>query len=205
MEKPHRKCKCPRKDSTPINVPIIWIIGGPGSGKGTQCDLIVKKYGFIHISSGELIRAAIAQNRPEDNTLVQTVKAGKLVPSEYILKLIKKEILKQLKDAKGFLIDGYPRERDQGILFEKTIGPVDLIIFFEASVDTLKTRILQRAQTSGRLDDNEETLQKRLETYFNLKDDLIEAFRRKMKIIDANGTPEDIFKEVQICINEIHK
>ncbi|KAK9759221.1 hypothetical protein QE152_g159 [Popillia japonica] len=178
MEKPHRKCKCPRKDSTPINVPIIWIIGGPGSG--------------------ELIRAAIAQNRPEDNTLVQTVKAGKLVPSEYILKLIKKEILKQLKDAKGFLIDGYPRERDQGILFEKTIGPVDLIIFFEASVDTLKTRILQRAQTSGRLDDNEETLQKRLETYFNLKDDLIEAFRRKMKIIDANGTPEDIFKESHV-------
>lgn len=198
--------KCHKKtEKLKINVPIIWVIGGPGSGKGTQCDKIVAKYGFHHISSGDLIRAEVnkKETTPGNTALVSIMGAGQLVSTDYVIDLIRKEINRTISTAKGYLIDGYPRQRDQGILFEKEIASVSMILFFDASTEVLTQRILARGKNSGRVDDNEDTLKSRIATYVNLKDDIIDEYRDKIKIINADGAPDQIFKEVQLYIDTL--
>nr|CAI5862677.1 unnamed protein product [Callosobruchus analis] len=123
-----------------LKVPIIWVLGGPGSGKGTQCDKIVAKYGFTHLSSGDLLRAEVASGSPRGKELSDIMERGELVPVEVVLELLKEAIIKALPTSKGFLIDGYPREKEQGILFEKNVAPVNLVLFFDASDETLVKR-----------------------------------------------------------------
>lgn len=106
---------------------------------------------------------------------------GELVPLEVVLDLLKEAIYKALPNSKGFLIDGYPREKEQGILFEQRIKPVDLVLFFDASEDTLVKRLLGRAVTSGRVDDNEETIKKRLHTFNTHNDQVISQYTSKLK------------------------
>lgn len=106
---------------------------------------------------------------------------GELVPLEVVLDLLKEAIYKALPNSKGFLIDGYPREKEQGILFEQKIKPVDLVIFFDASEKTLVKRLLGRAVTSGRVDDNEETIKKRLHTFNTHNDQVISQYTSKLK------------------------
>lgn len=106
---------------------------------------------------------------------------GELVPLEVVLDLLKEAIFKALPDSKGFLIDGYPREKEQGALFEQKIKPVDVVLFFDATEDTLVKRLLGRAVTSGRVDDNEETIKKRLQTFNTHNDQVIAQYTSKLK------------------------
>jgi adenylate kinase len=130
------------------NVPIFFIVGGPGSGKGTQCDRIVAKYGLTHLSSGDLLRAEVKSGSDRGTQLTKIMEAGALVPLEVVLDLIKEAMLEAVKKGtKGFLIDGYPREVAQGEMFEREIQPSKLVIYFEVAEDTLVKRCLHRAQT----------------------------------------------------------
>lgn len=106
---------------------------------------------------------------------------GELVPLEVVLDLLKEAIVKNLPTSKGFLIDGYPREKEQGILFEERIAPVNLVLFFDASEKTLVERLLERAKTSGRVDDNEETIKKRLHTFNTHNDQVVQQYEAKLK------------------------
>lgn len=106
---------------------------------------------------------------------------GELVPLEVVLDLLKEAMLSSLANSKGFLIDGYPREKQQGILFEKNIAPVNLVIFFDASEKVLVERLLDRGKTSGRVDDNEETIKKRLHTFNTNNDQIVEHYASKLK------------------------
>lgn len=179
-----------------IKVPIIWVLGGPGSGKGTQCDKIVAKYGFTHLSSGDLLRNEVSSGSSRGKELTAIMERGELVPLEVVLDLLKEEIVKNLPTSKGFLIDGYPREKEQGILFEKNVAPVNLVLFFDCSEKTLVDRLLGRALTSGRVDDNEETIKKRLNTFRTHNDQVVAQYTDKLKKIDAERQPDDIFAEV---------
>ena len=100
---------------------IVFIVGGPGSGKGTQCDRIVAKYGYCHLSSGDLLRAEVASGSERGQKLNEIMKTGGLVPLETVLAMIKDKMMVNA-DAKGFLIDGYPREVAQGEQFESTVS-----------------------------------------------------------------------------------
>lgn len=111
---------------------------------------------------------------------------GELVPLEVVLDLLKEAIYKALPDSKGFLIDGYPREKEQGILFEQRIKPVDIVLFFDASEETLVKRLLGRAVTSGRVDDNEETIKKRLHTFNTHNDQVLSQYENKLKRVRLN-------------------
>ena len=92
--------------------------------------------------------------------------AGQLVPNDVVLELIKEAMFKEVaKGSKGFLLDGYPREAEQGEAFEKAILEVKLVVYFDVKDETLIQRLLGRAKTSGRADDNMETIKKRLETF----------------------------------------
>uniref|UniRef100_A0A914CV81 Adenylate kinase isoenzyme 1 n=1 Tax=Acrobeloides nanus TaxID=290746 RepID=A0A914CV81_9BILA len=189
-------------DLTPLknaNVPIFFIVGGPGSGKGTQCERIVNKYGLSHLSSGDLLRAEVQSGSARGAQLVKIMEAGELVPLEVVLDLIKEAMVNEVKKgSKGFLIDGYPREVKQGDQFESEIQPATLVLFFDVSEDTLVKRCLKRAETSGRCDDNIETIKKRLATFNNATAPVTDHYEKKHKLvrIAAEGTIDEIFSHV---------
>merc|ERR1712241_1079941 len=115
---------------------IIFIVGGPGSGKGTQCEKIVAKYGYCHLSSGDLLRAEVASGSEKGKALQETMTKGELVSLDTVLDLMKTNI-EANSDAKGFLIDGYPRTVDQGIEFEKKVGECCAVVYLEADNETM--------------------------------------------------------------------
>uniref|UniRef100_A0A0K0FTY1 adenylate kinase n=1 Tax=Strongyloides venezuelensis TaxID=75913 RepID=A0A0K0FTY1_STRVS len=188
------------------NVPIIFIVGGPGSGKGTQCDKIVAKYGFTHISSGDLLREELKSGSERAGELLKIMELGQLVPMEVVLDLIKERILQCIeKGSKGFLIDGYPREVIQGSTFESEIQEAKTVIYFEVSEASLVKRLLGRALTSGRADDNEETIKKRIETFNKSTAPVVEYYEKKGKLhkINAEGSVDEIFSKVSFHLDKI--
>jgi len=188
--------------------PIIFIVGGPGSGKGTQCARMVEKYGLSHLSSGDLLRAELESGSPRAGQLKKIMEAGELVPLEVVLDLIKEAMLKEVaKGSKGFLIDGYPREVKQGQQFESEILECTTVIFFDVSEETMTKRLLGRGATSGRVDDNVETIKKRLETFRKQTQPVVDYYKQKGKLvhIKAEGSVDDIFKEAEKAMDKIFK
>lgn len=193
-------------DLTPLKqakLPIIWVLGGPGSGKGTQCDKIVAKYGFTHLSTGDLLRNEVQSGSERGKQLNAIMERGELVPLDAVLGLLTEAMLKNVTTSKGFLIDGYPRELEQGLTFEKKITECSVILNFDVSPETMTKRLLHRAQTSGRVDDNEETIKKRLDTFGKHSKPVIEHFSSKCKTISAERDPAEIFKDVESCLDSL--
>lgn len=186
------------------NVPIIWILGGPGSGKGTQCAKIVEKFGFSHFSTGDLLRAEVAAGTDKGKELSEIMKRGDLVPNEEVLDLLLKA-MKEAKGSKGFLVDGYPREKSQGVAFEKSIAPVDLIISLECRPETMVSRILKRASESveKRADDNEATIKNRIETFIKNTDEILSQYPTQTKRVDGERDVDLIFCEVSQAISDV--
>lgn len=186
-------------DKTPLKeakLPVIWVLGGPGCGKGTQCDKIVAKYGFTHLSSGDLLRAEVQSGSDRGKQLTAIMEKGDLVPMFVVLDLLAEAMLAKLGGSKGFLIDGYPREVQQGKEFEAEILPCTQILYFDVSDTTMTERLLNRGKSSGRVDDNEETIKKRLATFHQHSKPVIDAYASKCKSIPAERAPEDIFADV---------
>merc|ERR1712127_459579 len=186
---------------TASGLPIVWVLGGPGCGKGTQCDKIVAKYGFTHLSSGDLLREEVGSARGKQLTAI--MERGDLVPLSVVLDLLAEAMLKKLSGSKGFLIDGYPREVAQGEEFEKEIAPCAHILYFEVSDKTMTERLLKRGQTSGRVDDNEETIKKRLDTFHKHSEPVIAAYASKCSKIPAERSVDDIFADVAAALDKL--
>jgi len=183
---------------------IVFVLGGPGCGKGTQCDKIVAKYGFTHLSTGDLLRDEVASGSARGKKLTEIMEKGELVPLETVLGLLRDAMIKKAATSKGFLIDGYPRELDQGIRFENEVAPVQSVLYFEVAYETMKKRLLHRAQTSGRADDNEETIVKRLKTFHQHSEPVIAHYDKQHKVckIVAEGTVDEIFAKVQAHLDK---
>ena len=176
--------------------PVIFVIGGPGCGKGTQCDLIVKKYGFTHLSTGDLLREEVASGSEQGKRLNEIMQSGKLVSLDEMLSLLKKAIETKSASSKGFLIDGYPREVEQAIRFENEVAKCSLILYFEVCDKTLISRLVERGKTSGRVDDNEETIKKRLGTFHQHSDPILKHYGERVKRICGERQVDVIFQEV---------
>ena len=197
---------CDSKIST-CGAKIVFIIGGPGSGKGTQCERIVEKYGYVHLSSGDLLRAEVESGSEHGKELESIMKKGELVPLETVLKMIKNKI-NQNSDAAGFLIDGYPREVEQGLQFEKTIGSPVAVLYLDVANETMVARLLHRGLTSGRADDNEQTIKKRLDTFSKATEPVIEHYRKNGKLFEiersiAESSPDNVFKKVSELFDKL--
>jgi len=176
---------------------IVFIVGGPGCGKGTQCERIVAKYGYCHLSSGDLLRAEVASGSERGQMLQEIMTKGDLVPNEMVLDMMKAEIEKN-PEAAGFLIDGYPRTVDQGKSFEEKVGECCAVVYLEADNETMVGRLLERAKTSGRADDNEETIRKRLTVFSEQTKPVVEHYKGANKCTQINGlrTIEEVFGDV---------
>merc|ERR1711881_244165 len=176
-------------------LPIVWVLGGPGCGKGTQCDKIVAKYGFTHLSSGDLLRDEVNSGSARGKELLAIMEKGDLVPLQVVPDLLAEAMISKLGGSKGFLIDGYPREVSQGEEFEKCIAPCAQILYFEVSDETMTGRLLKRGETSGRADDNVETIKKRLDTFHKHSEPVMDAYASKCAKIPAERPVDDIFAD----------
>nr|XP_015096195.1 adenylate kinase isoenzyme 5 isoform X3 [Vicugna pacos] len=188
-----RKCK------------IIFIIGGPGSGKGTQCEKLVEKYGFTRLSTGELLRNELSSESERSRLIRDAVERGELVPSGVILELLREAMVAGLRGTKGFLIDGYPREVKQAEGFGRRIGDPHLVICMDCSADTMTNRLLQKSRGSARADDSTATIAKRLETYYRASIPVVAYYETRTQLhkINAEGTPEEVFLQLCTAIDSI--
>ncbi|XP_062554140.1 UMP-CMP kinase isoform X2 [Armigeres subalbatus] len=186
---------------------IVFVLGAPGAGKGTQCEKIVETFGFTHLSAGDLLREERKREGSEYGALIEdNIKNGRIVPVEITCALLE-NAMNQTKQATGndkFLIDGFPRNEDnlQG-WNRKMADKVQLlfVLFFECSEDQCVERCLKRGESSGRSDDNLESLKKRFNTYINDTMPIIEHYRKQdlVKPVDAAPAPSDVFETVKLA------
>jgi UMP-CMP kinase len=187
-------------------VSVIFILGGPGSGKGTQSAKLVKDHGFVHLSAGDLLRA---EQQREGSTygelIAQHIKDGLIVPQEVTIALLKQTMLEEAsKGNKKFLIDGFPRKMDQAITFEKDIATSAFTIFFECPEQVMLERLLERGKTSGRADDNIESIKKRFRTFVETSYPVVEYFDKQNKVVKlrCDQPVAKVYEEVQRAIKE---
>nr|XP_005168739.1 adenylate kinase isoenzyme 1 isoform X1 [Danio rerio] len=187
------------------NAKIVFVVGGPGSGKGTQCEKIVAKYGYTHLSSGDLLRAEVASGSERGKQLQAIMQKGELVPLDTVLDMIKDAMIAKADVSKGYLIDGYPREVKQGEEFEKKIGAPALLLYIDAKGETMVKRLMKRGETSGRADDNEETIKKRLDLYYKATEPVIAFYEQRgiVRKINSELPVDEVFAIVEKAIDEL--
>lgn len=199
--------KCPHcKHNKDKNI-VLYVLGGPGSGKGTQCAKLKEKFGFIHISTGDLLR----EEQNKDTELAKEIKAvlesGALVSSEILVKLID-EKLNTLKGQK-VLLDGFPRNEENinawnSIIKDKV--PKPLVLYFNCSEETMHKRLIGRSQTSGRSDDNEEAIRQRLKVFSAHTVPVVEKYKKENMLIEiaCESGPEEVFELTEKHLKERH-
>merc|ERR1712071_27617 len=136
-------------------------------------------------------------------TTADIMQRGELVPLIVVLDLLKEAMLSKLATSKGFLIDGYPREVAQGIQFEEEICPCALVLYFQVSDETMTKRLMGRGLTSGRADDNIDTIRKRLDTFHKHSLPVVDHYGTKCKTISAEVEPDAVFLEVAKALEQI--
>jgi adenylate kinase len=188
----------------------LVIFGSPGAGKGTQSDKIIEKYHLQHLSTGDMFRAHIAQNTKLGQEVVSIMNSGQLVPDDITIKMLEEEILKH-KDAKGFILDGFPRTIPQAkaldAFFEEKGEKVNLVIQLDVSEDEVKHRINERAKTSGRADDAQDKLIKRIDEYFQKTIHVLPYYKdhNKLEVINGIGEIDVIFENISKVIDNHFK
>lgn len=176
---------------------VVFVLGGPGSGKGTQCEKIVENFGFTHLSAGDLLRAEIKSGSENGTMIENMIKEGKIVPSEVTVKLLQKAMQENENDK--FLIDGFPRNEENRAAFENVTGILpEFILFFDCPEEEMLRRLLNRNQ--GRVDDNIETISKRFRVFVESSLPVVNYYDSKGKVrkIDAVKTKEDVFEDIKL-------
>lgn len=175
---------------------IFFVLGGPGSGKGTQCAQLVKRFGFDHFSAGDLLRGEVAKESEQGKMIADIIKEGTIVPGHITIGLLKAAI--EASTAPGVLIDGFPRQLDQAGSFEKDVSDFEFVLFFDCPEEEMEKRLLERGKTSGRSDDNMESIRKRFKTFVNTSMPVIQYYEAKGKVnrIDATKTIDEVTEQV---------
>ena len=184
---------------------VVFVLGGPGAGKGTQCDLLVERYGFIHLSAGDLLRAEQDREGSTYGDLIKEhIKEGVIVPLEITVKLLEDAIRREIgkrRDGRQcrFLIDGFPRKMDQALAFEQAVCPSMFTLFYDCPEETMQERLLERGKTSGRADDNAESIKKRFKVFVETSMPVVRYFEGEGKVVKvmATGTKEEVFEETK--------
>ena len=191
---------------------VVFLLGGPGCGKGTNAIKISKKFGYVHLSAGDLLREEKSNPNSKHGELINSyMKEGKLVPPEIPTQLLKAKMEELQKVNKNkFLIDGFPRSYQNLEFWNNIIGDyVDLqfVLFLECKDDIMIDRALKRGKKSGRVDDNIETLRKRLDTYKKESLPVIEHFRKNglLEEVNSNRTKKEVFDDIALIFKKYRK
>ncbi|KAF2967079.1 hypothetical protein GQX73_g6505 [Xylaria multiplex] len=197
------------------DVTVLFVLGGPGAGKGTQCERLVAAYGFTHLSAGDLLRAE--QNRPGSQygeLIKDYIKNGQIVPMEVTIVLLENAMREAMAAKptststptsttpalKGkFLIDGFPRKFDQAVKFEEAVCPAKFVLFYDCPEEEMERRLLERGKTSGRSDDNAESIRKRFRTFIETSMPVVDYYEKQDRVarIRANVPPDEVYRATQ--------
>ncbi|NLX81869.1 MAG: adenylate kinase [Proteiniphilum sp.] len=179
----------------------IVIFGAPGSGKGTQGEMIAKRYNLEHVSTGELLRNEIKNATELGKSANEYISKGQLVPDAIVIGMIE-ELIKTTTGVDGFLFDGFPRTLTQGVELDKKLEEnnmsISKVLRLDVEENELIERLLNRGKLEGRADDNRETIESRLDVYHNQTQPLIDFYNKqsKMTVIEGSGDINAIFQSI---------
>jgi adenylate kinase len=192
----------------------LILFGPPGSGKGTQSDRLVEKYGLIHLSTGNLLREEIANKTPLGKEAKRFIDHGQLVPDEVVIAMVGSFFDKH-RDANGFLFDGFPRTVAQAQALDKLMSlkktDIAIVLALDVTEAELINRLLNRGKTSGRSDDSDETvIKKRFSVYTNETSPVADYYKKakKFKAIHGEGSVDEINAALRQAIDKamaVHK
>jgi adenylate kinase len=179
----------------------LVILGRQGSGKGTQCARLVAHYGAVHISTGDMLRSAVAEGTELGRKAQAVMDAGDLVPDDITNGIVAERLAKPDVEQCGFLLDGYPRTTAQAEALEGIVGPrgLDAAVNLDVPVEVVKERMTSR----GRIDDTPEAIDRRLENYESQTAPLIDWFasRSLLVVVDGLGTEDEVFQRLVAAID----
>ena len=179
----------------------IILMGPPGVGKGTQATNIVEKFGILHLSTGDILRAEVGSNTELGKKAQEFMDVGKLVPDELLLNMMENR-LQQSDCNKGYLLDGFPRTIPQAEGLESILNKInhkiDYVISLTADENELVNRLVLRGKESGRSDDTEEVIRERQQVYWELTSPLSDFYRERnlLNEVDGLGTISEITNRI---------
>jgi adenylate kinase len=186
----------------------LILFGPPGSGKGTQSQKIMERYGLIHLSTGDLLRREITAKTPLGLEAARLMERGQLVPDEVVIGMIDSSLEKN-GDAKGFLFDGFPRTLAQAEALDKLLAlkktSISKVLALDVSEEELVQRLLKRGETSNRADDRDEaTIRKRYQVYKNETEVVGQHYKdlQKFEVLNGEGSVEEIFTALRNSIEK---
>ncbi|MCH5229926.1 MAG: adenylate kinase [Muribaculaceae bacterium] len=184
----------------------IVLFGGPGSGKGTQSEKLIEKYGLHHISTGEVLRDHIKRETELGKIAKKYIDEGQLIPDDLMIQILDDVIEKEAKDKPGVIFDGFPRTIPQAEalnqLLKKRNKELHAVVGLEVPDDELVKRMINRGKLTGRADDNEETIKKRLNVYHSQTSPLREHYKKQGKYLAIDGS-RDIDQIFDSIIKEL--
>jgi adenylate kinase len=179
----------------------LVLFGPPGAGKGTQSEKLIKKYGFVHISTGDLFRWHTKNETSLGKKVKEIMNSGALVPDEITIAMLKEELDKN-PGAKGFLFDGFPRTVAQAEALDKFMKEnktaIHHVIALDVSEQELRARIAKRRTVENRADDEDEKLDKRINEYFSKTIHVLPYYEKagRLKTIQGVGDIDTIFNNI---------
>merc|ERR1712179_174613 len=175
-------------------LPIVWVLGGPGSGKGTQCESVVTKLGYTHLSSGDLLRNEVLSGSKKGLQIFRLMETGELVPTIVVLGLLAEAMVSTIYGgkAKGFLLDAFPQSLEQADAFESLVVAPTKVIYLSMEQEIMEGRLLER----GNFDDTKEAIEKRCATFQTQTRPVLDKYEAKVVRILADRPEEEVSQDV---------
>ncbi|MDE5745297.1 MAG: adenylate kinase [Paramuribaculum sp.] len=189
----------------------IVVFGAPGSGKGTQSEKLIDRYGIHHISTGEVLREHIKNDTPLGKIASEYISKGHLIPDNLMLEILKHELDSNPVTEKGVIFDGFPRTIPQAEALNEMLAmrgeKVDAVVGLEVDDDELMERMIQRGKATGRADDTPETIANRLKVYHSQTQPLRDFYLEEGKYhaIPGSGEIDDIFAKITEALDPLHR
>jgi len=179
----------------------ILFLGPPGAGKGTQASMLARALGVPHVSTGDMLRAAVAADTELGRRAAAIMARGDLVPDELVVSLVR-ERLDEPDAVCGYLLDGFPRNVAQAEALDEAVGDdaIEVVILLEVPEGELVARLLRRAAEQGRVDDNEETIRNRLRVYRRETEPLVAHYGNRVVSVDGVGTIDEVFARIVLAL-----
>jgi adenylate kinase len=178
----------------------ILFLGPPGAGKGTQAAMLAKALRVPHISTGEMLREAIAAGTPLGDQVKSVMAAGELVSDELVVAIVD-DRLDQDDAMCGYLLDGFPRNVAQaGALNDAVVNAIGTVVVLDVATEELVSRLLNRAREEGRADDTEDVIRRRLEVYATETEPLVDHYGSAVLTVDGTGSIEDVFSRIILAL-----
>ncbi len=178
----------------------ILLLGPPGAGKGTQATLLANALHVPHISTGDMLRAAVAAGTELGKQVDSIMAAGELVSDDLMVAMVDERLSQE--DARcGYLLDGFPRTIGQAkALNDSVVDAIGTVVLLRVDTDEVVQRLLKRAEEEGRADDNEETIRRRLEVYEADTSPLVEFYGTAVLSIDGVGSVDEVLSRIMIAL-----